>query len=624
MYLKQISTILIIVSFFACAKRAVFTGEVFKMQGELGNVYHNDSLDFSMSYHGLEKTFKNPTQKQVELSMQNGMIYKLKDKSLKFSGDILLLENKFSEAKNDNTLFQTYKIPKKFDLEPFSKNYSSVLKLAGKFDLQDSVFVNSNSVNFHFFEYGTKNADKHIFTYEYLTVIDSFLLRTVFVSDHFNSVNRSSTDVNSREEIQTFKTHTYKLYKMFAKMGNGFAPDIFYKSKGNYLETMYWMDKYRKEPETSDQYNTDATYASFIGDYKKALKYATKAYPTNNIEPPLISSIEDYIPVDAMKILDLIDDTTRVVMLNESHLYPRNRMFLNQLLEPLYKKGFNILACETLIPKYIFGDKRGFTFENGAEQEVIHHIGFYSSEPCYGNLLRNAINLGYGVFAYESNGTNDKSTKLSEAEFREEQEAQNLAEIVKKYPKNKIIVFAGHGHISKKYVGTMKMMAERFKIKTGIIPFCIDQSKMLEADSTANENPNYTFLEKKFKFDKPVCFQKDNKNLVLTHSHMGAIDVQIFNPRTQYDANGYATWLLHQGDIEVPFSLTDKKYKDCIFQIYAVHGNEPVNIVLTEVPVINLPLNGNNTFSVFLKHGTYDVYVFDRHRNIMYRKEIGL
>ena len=86
---------------------------------------------------------------------------------------------------------------------------------------------------------------------------------------------------------------------------------------------------------------------------------------------------------------------------------------------------------------------------------------------------------------------------------------------------------------------------------------------------------------------------------------------------TTYDANGYATWLLDKGDIAKHFAFNDSKYAGTIFQIYEYFefGRLSFGDV---IPILNLPLDGKNTFDVKLERGNYYAKVYDRFRNELY------
>ena len=121
---------------------------------------------------------------------------------------------------------------------------------------------------------------------------------------------------------------------------------------------------------------------------------------------------------------------SQIVMFNEEHTQPRGRWLLGSLLPALYQQGFRYLALEALAPADSAGlRQRGYPVVGS---------GFYTNEPHFGNLIRTARRLGLRLVAYGSEATD-----------REQGQARNLlAATIARHPTARVLVLAGHAHIS--------------------------------------------------------------------------------------------------------------------------------------------------------------------------------
>jgi len=166
-----------------------------------------------------------------------------------------------------------------------------------------------------------------------------------------------------------------------------------------------------------------------------------------------------YIGKKAIDQIILSAQQHRVVMLNETHRRPSDRILAYKLLEPLKKLGYKYLAIEALVE----GQDSVINITNYPTRKS----GFYISEPFFGLFIRKARELGFKLVAYD--------IFKSESE-REESEAKNLMKIYDGDPNAKVFVYAGWRHIVE--LGQQKTwMAEYFKNYTGIDPLTINQAE---------------------------------------------------------------------------------------------------------------------------------------------------
>ncbi len=244
--------------------------------------------------------------------------------------------------------------------------------------------------------------------------------------------------------------------------------------------------------------NNDA-YKDQIEDFETNRKEQLKP-----ILDTLLQNSEIKINKEVIDEISELAKTTRVVMLNENHWYPKHRLFAIQLLKNLKKSGYTHLALEALFPNQdIKINERGYpTFSSG----------YYIREPNFGKLIRKAKELGFVIIGYEN-----QNREIN----RELGQAQNLQKILEEHPNQKIFVYAGLDHILEKETKSGKRMAAYFKELTGINPLTINQADMV--GSTRNE---LTLIPQNMvnsfkKLDKAVDFFVINN---LTSSSQDRID----------------------------------------------------------------------------------------------------
>src|SRR5690606_17052867 len=112
----------------------------------------------------------------------------------------------------------------------------------------------------------------------------------------------------------------------------------------------------------------------------------------------------------------------RVVMVNEAHHKPQTRLLTLALLPELRARGFKYFAAET------FGEE---PLEKGYPTK---DSGYYTRDPVFAEIVREAVRLGYALVPYEAFGVLDGSQQA-----RETRQAERLAEILARDPDAKIL-----------------------------------------------------------------------------------------------------------------------------------------------------------------------------------------
>lgn len=281
--------------------------------------------------------------------------------------------------------------------------------------------------------------------------------------------------------------------KLFAQLedpiaimyNNIFDSSLYFQT---YVELSDKESLYLESPYSSNYLEMFATLNSYVGRYDDAMNYFYK----RNIQKGY--SIDTIINIDVKDCgisqgnLNDLYKQYNIVLFNEEHHNPQYRAFVCSQLIFLKEKGFNQLALEAL----------------NAEDTNIHErmypiakSGFYTAEPIYGNLIRQALELDFELISY------DNSTLR-----RDKTQAKN---IYKEYSpeSGKLIVFGGYGHIAQKGL----MMGQHLK-------------KMAKEDVLS--------ISQFIPYKKTQLINTCDKELYLKEDQTGYFDYYLhFNPQPQ-------------------------------------------------------------------------------------------
>lgn len=285
---------------------------------------------------------------------------------------------------------------------------------------------------------------------------------------------------------------------------------------------------------------------SFIGLYKEALAEYDK--PRKNIKiiskSDSLDFLNNYAPIDAKKFIIQKAKENQVIIFNEAHYNPRNRVFITSLLKDLKNAGYNYFAVETFT--------NDSTFSKGKHPNL--QTGYYTMEPEFGNLVREALNLGFLFFPYED-------TTGARGKEREVSEAKNIASLFKKEPNVKVIIYCGFDHIFEDSIPNWgKTMAGRLKEFTGIDPYTVDQVILSEKSAKNIEDPYYKLIHSD---SYSIMVDKDGHAF---NNHK--VDALLYSPPSKYIynrpnwifENNKMPYFLHSKDIHLSFPILIKAY----------------------------------------------------------------
>jgi len=304
------------------------------------------------------------------------------------------------------------------------------------------------------------------------------------------------------------------------------------------------FNPYKFSADIFEQIKTDSGYywsggvassdLSFIGLYKEAIIEYDKPRQSKKTISRTDSAnfVSSYHITDAKQFILKKAKENQILIFNEAHHNPRNRVFVTSLLADLKNEGYTYFAAEAFMNDTAFlKDKHPDISPNS----------YYTCEPQFGNLVREAVKLGYSLYPYEYMGT----TKG----FREMGEAKNIELLLKKDPHARIIIYCGYDHAKEDSVkGWGKAMAGRLKDITGIDPYTIDQIVLSEKYDSAWDNP-YFKMVRSDKYSIPEDKTGDAFN---NHS----MDALLYSPRTKYIYNRPG-WIFENG--KNPYFLEESK-----------------------------------------------------------------
>ncbi len=344
------------------------------------------------------------------------------------------------------------------------------------------------------------------------------------------------------------------------------------------------------------KYQTGATALSFSGYYSEVLA----TWDKNGIRKPKSNKQDSLFYLQSRKlnaktyILNKAKDAAMLII-NEAHHLPQHRSFTNSLLKDLYKQGYRYLGLEAL-----FGDtainKRGFAIES---------TGYYTQEPEFGNLIANALKLGFVLFGYEaSQGKNGKE--------REIEQALNIQQFIKQAPPGKVIIHCGYAHAYENdYPAWGKAMAGRLKDSMGIDPLTVDQTAYLE-----RSNPSYNSIFINLNKNKEAVVLLDTNGQVFNKKQT---DIIVLHPATSYNDKRPYWQTIGKTKYRLPSSKLSKARPVLVLAYrkneYNKHGI-PADLIEIE--------NEQSPQTLYLQSGSYTIVVKDKDYQVIERYDITI
>lgn len=345
-----------------------------------------------------------------------------------------------------------------------------------------------------------------------------------------------------------------------------------------------------------------STAQSFVGD----VAGARETYPFAKM-PATASESDRDTAREILKLHDVRDALAaivaaardrQIVILNEAHHVPRHRAFATLVMQELRKLGFEYFAAETF-------DVHTDALAARAYSRIAD--GHYNREPVFGDLIRQALAVGYKPIAYEHRDdveTGPDTDWIARIAVREEGQANNLVDrVFAKNPKARVFIYVGYSHALKAPQdlddGRQNVwMAARLRHKTGIEPLSIDQATTRPVIAPMGEAVPGSFVGDSF-----VLGSRTDASRFWT-AQVG-VDMTVFH-REERLVNGRPHWLAMNGHREprkIPVKLLPKTGRRLVQAFVANEAPDsiPMDQVIVEAgkppPMLMLP-KGNYRFAV--------------------------
>ena len=330
-----------------------------------------------------------------------------------------------------------------------------------------------------------------------------------------------------------------------------------------------------------------------LGRYDEAL--AAFPLPASRIAPDVLPDAASHDAVAAAPAIAILARERRIVLVNEAHHDAATRVLTLDLLPRLRAIGYTHFAAETLDADDTALAGRGYP---------VAATGGYTKEPLYGDIVREALRLGYVVVPYEASGHG------SNQQAREDGQASNLkTRVFDRSPDARLFVHAGYAHIDKARSARLfnvETMAVRLAEMTGFGPLSVDQT-LLRSWGATRESPAVTALIEAFAPSGPVVLQHRDGGKAWSAAPQWH-DVSVLLPRP---GNGGArpAWLELGGARSawrIPRGLCGRT-RPC--KVEARSAGEPDDAI----PADRYALIDNDVrAALYLRPGLYRIRAFDR------------
>lgn len=351
------------------------------------------------------------------------------------------------------------------------------------------------------------------------------------------------------------------------------------------------IDSLLEENIESPPYQYAGTLFSMIGLEQEAFD---NFYSRYNPRKPLDDSIflafqEQYQPMKAQTYIIERAKNEQIIIINEAHHKGKHRLFSKSLLEELYELGYRHLGIEalSLYPGYMD------TLLNERKYPTVNS-GFYIIEPNFGNMLREALRIGYQVFPYEGEGNGKE---------REINQAINIQSYLNNHPSEKLLIHCGYDHAIEGKLNSNweKSMAGRLFEFTGINPLTINQTTFDNRWDSAYLNP----LMQKLELKEPTVFIDSDSISYLGEEDDIEYDIYVFHEQTEL-LNNRPIWrkTLKDENVEIELSPIDFTTP---YLLMAFKKNENYTNAIPEDLIYIDPIANQSQANLILEDNSYNL-----------------
>jgi hypothetical protein len=354
-----------------------------------------------------------------------------------------------------------------------------------------------------------------------------------------------------------------------------------------------------------------ATLRSFVGDWHGAHLAMDNSLPKRPKDAAPFSE-----PVIRSSALDAIVEQARhhhIVIVNEAHHVPQHRAFILQMLRKLRTQRFEYYAVETLDEDVQQLTRRGY---------AVRATGFYTNEPVFGDVIREALAMGFKLVAYEATSNTSPADPVDAINSRETGQCRNLMErLFAKDADARVIVHVGFDHVMERprkleNGREISWLAARLARATGCNPLTIDQTMHSERGAARLATPQWQQAVKNGWLDQPIVLKRKDGAFDVTGHFAGSVDIQILHPPTKL-IDGRPDWLVNgtgRTAVSIPEDIRAESAR-VLVQAFLQRESEDA------IPVDQVVLMpGEPRPKLLLKPGEYRIVVQDvRGREILRR-----
>ena len=347
------------------------------------------------------------------------------------------------------------------------------------------------------------------------------------------------------------------------------------------------------------KHQVGATKLTFMGNYAEALR----VWDRDPFRRPEASEADSLYFVRCRKVAarEVILERAKaaeITIINEAHHIPAHRVFMRSLLKDLYAEGYRYLGLEALFDSTI--NERGYP---------VMESGFYTKEPEFGNLLYEALRLGYTLFPYEASAGKDNKE-------REFEQAANIQAFLKSAPPGKALIYCGYQHANEgEHPVWGKAMAGRLKELTGIDPLTVGQTLFTERSEPGND-PLFIRLHEG---EEPIVLVDEQGNVFNGPSEDDQTDLVVIHSRTTF-IHGRPSWATTG---KQRYTIPAEKLGSArpLMVLAYRSGEEEHNGVPAEVLEIT---DAGSPAELYLAKGAYTIVIRDAEYKVVGRYEVEM
>lgn len=320
----------------------------------------------------------------------------------------------------------------------------------------------------------------------------------------------------------------------------------------------------------SGNHELNAVLCAFIGDYSRVLHHASMNADARVTEDNLINISGDLPNIDLIDSVindPTVDENQKILarqfkslmqgektvedylkgaslsnatehiskesrryhftLINEAHYCSQHRCFTTGLLKPLWQQGYRYLALETANVGDSVLMERGYPTTS---------TGYYTKDSNFGNMIREALDLGYTIIPYETE-VNNVGT------LRDLDQAKNIIKRTwEKDKEGKVLVHAGYSHINEIGGDSYKPLGYHLKTLLNTDIYTVDQVNMTWLDYD-KLHPFYKYLQEHHGIDEPIMPIDSSHRPIVEPLLDGSVDAQVYHPQPTFDRQR-PTWLL--------------------------------------------------------------------------------